>query len=143
MFLFSYPCFENPYPMDLHESPVTACQYYADCPPDLIPAFYSVGSKQQRKSGFSPKVRNCFVTSKFTETCNIKAVIQLCGYLSLHQMIVCQKVNHPHRLCYFLIRVLKPKNCTELENYHSKLLSADRCICRDVILPVLISHAPF
>ncbi|XP_033741004.1 syntaxin-binding protein 5-like isoform X3 [Pecten maximus] len=49
-----YPCFENPYPMDLHESPVTACQYYADCPPDLIPAFYSVGSKHKR-TGFSEK----------------------------------------------------------------------------------------
>lgn len=49
-----YPCFENPYPMDIHESPVTALQYYADCPPDLIPAFYSVGSKQKR-SGFSEK----------------------------------------------------------------------------------------
>jgi syntaxin-binding protein 5 len=42
--------------MDLHESPVTACQYYANCPHDLIPAFYSVGSKQ-KKSGFSEKVR--------------------------------------------------------------------------------------
>ena len=50
-----YPCFENPYPMDLHESPVTACQYYANCPTDLIPAFYSVGSKQ-KKTGFSEKV---------------------------------------------------------------------------------------
>ncbi|XP_041353857.1 syntaxin-binding protein 5-like isoform X2 [Gigantopelta aegis] len=49
-----YPCFENPYPMDLHESPVTACQYYADCPHDLIPALYSVGLKQ-KKSGFSEK----------------------------------------------------------------------------------------
>ncbi|KAJ8315341.1 hypothetical protein KUTeg_007491 [Tegillarca granosa] len=52
--IFRYPCFENPYPMDLHESPVTALQYYADCPPDLIPAFYSVGSKQKR-TGFSEK----------------------------------------------------------------------------------------
>ncbi|XP_064627185.1 syntaxin-binding protein 5-like isoform X2 [Lineus longissimus] len=49
-----YPCFENPYPMDIHESPVTACYYFADCPTDLIPAFYSVGSKQ-KKSGFSEK----------------------------------------------------------------------------------------
>ncbi|KAK7471573.1 hypothetical protein BaRGS_00035801 [Batillaria attramentaria] len=49
-----YPCFENPYPMDIHESPVTACQYYANCPTDLIPAFYSVGSKQ-KKTGFSEK----------------------------------------------------------------------------------------
>jgi syntaxin-binding protein 5 len=36
-----YPVFENPYPMDIHESPVTACQYYANCPPDLVPALYS------------------------------------------------------------------------------------------------------
>lgn len=52
----NYPCFENPYPMDIHESPVTACQYYANCPPDLIPAFYSVGSSRQKRSGFSEKV---------------------------------------------------------------------------------------
>lgn len=51
----SYPCFENPYPMDLHESPVTACLYAADCAPDLIPAFFTVGSKQ-KKTGFSEKV---------------------------------------------------------------------------------------
>ncbi|RUS70838.1 hypothetical protein EGW08_021397, partial [Elysia chlorotica] len=51
-----YPCFENPYPMDLHESPVTACQYYANCPMDIIPALYSTG-KNQKKSGFSEKVR--------------------------------------------------------------------------------------
>ena len=50
-----YPCFENPYPMDIHESPVTGCLYLADCPHDLIPAFYSVGSKQ-KKTGFSEKV---------------------------------------------------------------------------------------
>ena len=52
----SYPCFENPYPMDIHESPVTACQYFANCPTDLIPAFYSVGAKQKRTDGFSEKV---------------------------------------------------------------------------------------
>jgi len=50
-----YPCFENPYPMDIHESPVTCCIYLADCPGDLIPAFYSVGSKTQKKSGFSER----------------------------------------------------------------------------------------
>ncbi|XP_005089335.1 syntaxin-binding protein 5 isoform X2 [Aplysia californica] len=49
-----YPCFENPYPMDLHESPVTACQYYANCPMDIIPALYSTG-KNQKKTGFSEK----------------------------------------------------------------------------------------
>ncbi|CAG9772356.1 unnamed protein product [Ceutorhynchus assimilis] len=38
-----FPCIENPYPMDLHESPVTCVSYLADCPGDLIPAFYSVG----------------------------------------------------------------------------------------------------
>lgn len=37
-----YPCFESPYPMDLHESPVTCCTYLSDCPSDLVPAFYSV-----------------------------------------------------------------------------------------------------
>nr|CAD7441657.1 unnamed protein product [Timema bartmani] len=46
-----YPCFENPYPMDLHESAVTCCTYLADCPSDLIPAFYSVGSRGNKRSG--------------------------------------------------------------------------------------------
>lgn len=50
-----FPCFENPYPMDLHESPVTCCAYFADCPSDLVPAFYSVGSKAQKKTGFSER----------------------------------------------------------------------------------------
>ncbi|XP_071956580.1 syntaxin-binding protein 5-like isoform X5 [Antedon mediterranea] len=44
-----YPCFENPYPMDLHESPVTCVQYFADCPADLIPVLYSAGSNSSRK----------------------------------------------------------------------------------------------
>lgn len=34
-----YPCFENPYPMDIHESPVTCCSYFADCPSDLVRNF--------------------------------------------------------------------------------------------------------
>ncbi|XP_053396743.1 syntaxin-binding protein 5-like isoform X2 [Mercenaria mercenaria] len=51
-----YPCFENPYPMDIHESPVTACQYFADCQTDLIPALYSVGSSKHKRTGFSEKV---------------------------------------------------------------------------------------
>uniref|UniRef100_A0A6A7FXP2 Syntaxin-binding protein 5-like isoform X2 n=3 Tax=Hirondellea gigas TaxID=1518452 RepID=A0A6A7FXP2_9CRUS len=50
-----YPCFENPYSMDLHESPVTCCSYLADCPADLVPAFYSVGVARSHKSGFSAK----------------------------------------------------------------------------------------
>ncbi|XP_051157410.1 syntaxin-binding protein 5 [Leptopilina boulardi] len=50
-----FPCIENPYPMDIHESAVTCCAYFADCPPDLVPAFYSVGSKYQKRSGFSEK----------------------------------------------------------------------------------------
>lgn len=37
-----FPCFESPYPMDLHESPVTCCTYLTDCPSDLVPALYSV-----------------------------------------------------------------------------------------------------
>ncbi|CAH1103906.1 unnamed protein product [Psylliodes chrysocephalus] len=49
-----FPCLENPYPMDIHESPVTCCSYLADCPADLIPAFYSVGrASAMKRSGFS------------------------------------------------------------------------------------------
>ncbi|KAI4801776.1 hypothetical protein KUCAC02_019647, partial [Chaenocephalus aceratus] len=47
-----YPIFENPYPLTIHESPVTCCEYFADCPVDLIPALYSVGSRQKRQ-GYS------------------------------------------------------------------------------------------
>ncbi|KAG9282505.1 syntaxin-binding protein 5 isoform X2 [Astyanax mexicanus] len=49
-----YPIFENPYPLTIHESPVTCCEYVADCPVDLIPALYSVGSRQKRQ-GYSKK----------------------------------------------------------------------------------------
>ncbi|XP_062906712.1 syntaxin-binding protein 5-like isoform X2 [Mobula hypostoma] len=51
----NFPIFENPYPMDVHESPVTCSEYFADCPPDLIPALYSIGAKQQKKQGYSTK----------------------------------------------------------------------------------------
>lgn len=51
-----FPCLENPYPMDIHESPVTCCSYLADCPADLIPAFYSVGrSSSSKRTCFSEK----------------------------------------------------------------------------------------
>ncbi|XP_034015707.1 syntaxin-binding protein 5 isoform X5 [Thalassophryne amazonica] len=49
-----YPIFENPYPLIIHESPVTCCEYFVDCPADLIPALYSVGSRQKRQ-GYSKK----------------------------------------------------------------------------------------
>lgn len=49
-----YPCFENPYPMDLHESPVTHLQCLADCPSELISNFYMAGKKQKR-TGFVDK----------------------------------------------------------------------------------------
>uniref|UniRef100_A0AAR2L0Q1 Syntaxin-binding protein 5-like n=1 Tax=Pygocentrus nattereri TaxID=42514 RepID=A0AAR2L0Q1_PYGNA len=49
-----YPSFENPYPLTIHESPVTCCEYFADCPAELIPALYSVGSRQKRQ-GYSKK----------------------------------------------------------------------------------------
>ncbi|XP_062379213.1 syntaxin-binding protein 5 isoform X2 [Sardina pilchardus] len=49
-----YPIFETPYPLTLHESPVTCCEYFADCPAELIPALYSVGSRQKRQ-GYSKK----------------------------------------------------------------------------------------
>lgn len=53
--LCRYPIFENPYPLTIHESPVTCCEYFADCPDELIPALYSVGSRQKRQ-GYSKKV---------------------------------------------------------------------------------------
>ena len=40
-----YPCFKNPYAMDFNDSPVTCCRYLVDCPGDLIPALYMVGSR--------------------------------------------------------------------------------------------------
>ncbi|XP_061651191.1 syntaxin-binding protein 5 isoform X3 [Phyllopteryx taeniolatus] len=49
-----YPIFETPYPLSIHESPVTCCEYFADCPGELIPALYSVGSRQKRQ-GYSKK----------------------------------------------------------------------------------------
>ncbi|KAE8745861.1 hypothetical protein FOCC_FOCC007380 [Frankliniella occidentalis] len=55
LFAQGFPCFENPYPMDLHESPVTCCTYLADCPSDLIPAFYSVGSRTHKRTGFTER----------------------------------------------------------------------------------------
>ncbi|KAI4904368.1 hypothetical protein NFI96_007997, partial [Prochilodus magdalenae] len=49
-----FPIFENPYPMDIHESPVTCTAYFADCPPDIIPVLYSIGAKH-KKTGYSHK----------------------------------------------------------------------------------------
>ncbi|XP_074157446.1 LOW QUALITY PROTEIN: syntaxin-binding protein 5-like [Sminthopsis crassicaudata] len=50
----NFPIFENPYPMDIHESPVTCTAYFADCPPDLILVLYSIGVKN-KKQGYSNK----------------------------------------------------------------------------------------
>ncbi|XP_037343622.2 syntaxin-binding protein 5-like isoform X9 [Pungitius pungitius] len=50
----NFPVFENPYPMDIHESPVTCTAYFADCPPDIIPILYSMGAKH-KKTGYSHK----------------------------------------------------------------------------------------
>ncbi|XP_035249344.1 syntaxin-binding protein 5-like isoform X10 [Anguilla anguilla] len=50
----NFPIFENPYPMDIHESPVTCTAYFADCPPDVIPVLYSIGAKH-KKHGYSQK----------------------------------------------------------------------------------------
>ncbi|XP_050975650.1 syntaxin-binding protein 5-like isoform X9 [Labeo rohita] len=50
----NFPIFENPYPMDIHESPVTCTAYFAECPPDIIPVLYSIGAKH-KKTGYSHK----------------------------------------------------------------------------------------
>ncbi|KAG1677408.1 Syntaxin-binding protein 5 [Nymphon striatum] len=70
-----YPCFENPYPMDLHESPVTYCTYLVNCPPDLIPALYSVGSKSSKRSGFSSKGWPISGGEWGTNTCSYPEII--------------------------------------------------------------------
>ncbi|XP_032828533.1 syntaxin-binding protein 5-like isoform X14 [Petromyzon marinus] len=49
-----YPVFENPYAMDVHESPVTCCEFIANCPTDIVPALFSVGARQKRH-GYSKK----------------------------------------------------------------------------------------
>ncbi|XP_075252175.1 syntaxin-binding protein 5-like isoform X4 [Convolutriloba macropyga] len=51
-----YPPFENPYPMDIHESPVTCLKYLADCPSDLVPALYQVSFKQKQRSANCSKL---------------------------------------------------------------------------------------
>lgn len=58
--VWSYPCFDNPCPMNIHESPVTTCCYFFNCPSDLTPAFYSVGCRQ-KKTTFSCKVKTCLL----------------------------------------------------------------------------------
>ncbi|KAM7539250.1 hypothetical protein Aperf_G00000048998 [Anoplocephala perfoliata] len=52
-----YPSFENPYPMDIAVSPVTACHYVVECPSDLVPAFYAVGSRGKRAAA-APRANN-------------------------------------------------------------------------------------
>lgn len=47
-----YPCFENPYPMDIHESPVTCCSYFADCPSDLVSSFTWIPTVKWHINGF-------------------------------------------------------------------------------------------
>ncbi|EUB63176.1 Syntaxin-binding protein 5 [Echinococcus granulosus] len=51
-----YPSFENPYPMDIAVTPVTSCYYVVDCPSDLVPAFYAVGSRVRTSRYFDRSV---------------------------------------------------------------------------------------
>lgn len=39
--------------MDIAVSPVTACHYVVECPADLVPAFYAVGSRGKRVAAAS------------------------------------------------------------------------------------------
>jgi syntaxin-binding protein 5 len=54
-FISSYPCFEIPHPMDLHESPVTILKYYSDCPLEMIAALTLAGRNQRRQGVLSDK----------------------------------------------------------------------------------------
>ncbi|XP_073524804.1 syntaxin-binding protein 5-like isoform X3 [Phyllobates terribilis] len=48
----NFPIFENPYSMDIHESPVTCTEYFADCPHEFILVLYALGAKH-KKQGYS------------------------------------------------------------------------------------------
>lgn len=74
----SFPIFENPYPMDIHESPVTCTAYFADCPPDIIPVLYSIGAKH-KKTGYSHKVTELsyFCSVRYCIYCIINPLIPL------------------------------------------------------------------
>lgn len=48
-FVGRYPVMPSPYAMDIHSSAVTCLKYFSDCVAELIPAFYSCGTKQKRK----------------------------------------------------------------------------------------------
>ncbi|KAM4044058.1 syntaxin-binding protein 5-like isoform 7-T9 [Anomaloglossus baeobatrachus] len=48
----NFPIFENPYTMDIHESPVTCTEYFADCPHEFILVLYALGAKH-KKQGYS------------------------------------------------------------------------------------------
>ncbi|CAN2387727.1 syntaxin-binding protein 5-like [Pristimantis euphronides] len=50
----NFPVFENPYSMDIHESPVTCTEYFADCPHEFILVLYALGAKH-KKQGYSNK----------------------------------------------------------------------------------------
>ncbi|XP_044143314.1 syntaxin-binding protein 5-like isoform X1 [Bufo gargarizans] len=50
----NFPIFENPYSMDIHESPVTCTEYFADCPHEFILVLYALGAKN-KKQGYSNK----------------------------------------------------------------------------------------
>lgn len=43
--------------MDIATSPVTACHYIVECPADLVPAFYAVGSRGKRAAA-APRSTN-------------------------------------------------------------------------------------
>uniref|UniRef100_A0A671RMS0 Syntaxin-binding protein 5-like n=1 Tax=Sinocyclocheilus anshuiensis TaxID=1608454 RepID=A0A671RMS0_9TELE len=69
----NFPIFENPYPMDIHESPVTCTAYFANCPPDIIPMLYSIGAKH-KKTGYSHKVCQ---SSYVLETWPVSVTLQM------------------------------------------------------------------
>lgn len=50
----NFPIFENPYSMDIHESPVTCTEFFADCPHEFILVLYALGAKH-KKQGYSNK----------------------------------------------------------------------------------------
>ena len=64
----AFCCFDSPYSMDIHESPVTYIKYYADCPVDLIAALTLVG-RNQRKQGVKVSDKSWPVTGGIGRDC--------------------------------------------------------------------------
>uniref|UniRef100_A0A8C4M4A3 Syntaxin binding protein 5 like n=1 Tax=Equus asinus asinus TaxID=83772 RepID=A0A8C4M4A3_EQUAS len=92
----NFPIFENPYPMDIHESPVTCTAYFADCPPDLILVLYSIGVKH-KKQGYSNK--EWPISGGITVLRYLTVTLQMLYKLKTSKVFEKQKVGEGKQTC--------------------------------------------